>query len=121
MTEKEFKRFLLNANKVCKNKDKCSTCPYYNKTQTSCLFKVRLDVNSNISFSPSYINAFINIIENWNKANPSISYLQDLKNRFPNVETPVLGEIPNICRNRLYGLGPCCNQNCKDCWNEDME
>lgn len=119
MTEKDFKRFLLNANKTCKNNDRCSTCRYFDRTQASCLFTVR--TNSGISFSPSSIDTFINIVENWSKANPSISYLKDLKNRFPNVETPEQGGIPNFCRNSLYGLGPCYNQNCKDCWNEEME
>jgi len=65
----------------------------------------------------------VDVVQAWSDAHPQKTYLEDLKEKYPNVKLGNLG-APKFCPN-LIGLknisGGNCINSCDDCWNQIME
>lgn len=62
------------------------------------------------------------VVDNWAKEHPRKRYVDDIMEKFPNVEKNDSG-LPIVCIHRLYGkeVSNCVENNCWECWTKEMK
>lgn len=64
----------------------------------------------------------VKVVEEWSKANPQKTMMQDFFEKFPNAPKLTNG-CPKICPDNIYGHDyiKICTNDCPQCWNRPLE
>lgn len=61
------------------------------------------------------------VVDNWAKEHPLITYADDFFKKFPNAKRNESG-LPSVCLHDLYGnITDCCNKSCYKCWSSEVK
>lgn len=109
--------FLKELNRMCKiNKSGCPDCPYYELLERgnwTCM-----------DIFKEYTQEAIEILQKWSDEHPRKTYLEDIKEKFPDLNED--GLIDVSCPEDFYGdtaKSKCevYDHNCEKCWNQSMK
>lgn len=104
---------IKDLKRMCIENTNCSYCPLNN----GCC-----DVDYLVINFPDNADE---IVDKWVKEHPAKTYMNDFVNKFPHLAELDYDFKPTIysyfCRKHLYGGNFKCDNNCKACWNEEME
>lgn len=67
-----------------------------------------------------YMSNIQEIVQNWSDEHPQLTYLEDLRIKYPDVEMQD-EHFPGLCRKILYRTDCPARTSCTDCWNSMIQ
>lgn len=121
MAEMTALEFLREWHRMCQKYPFCIDCPMEDSSSRNCM-PCKWIFND--------IEKVVSIVKKWSEEHPRKTLLQDLLEKYPNVELKY-NKFPEICP---YSLGyatneECCldtdeqfcSEECEECWNRTLE